>query len=82
MRRMTVTINDPTSFLKFIDSPQAIEREHFDRQNMGWLEIYYRKTNDRDALRAIFDHRPLFSWRTGGDWFVLFGSPTQCPTGH
>jgi len=82
MRRMTVTINDPTSFLKFTDSPHAIERKNFDRQNMGWLEIYYRKTNDSDALRAICEHRPLFSWRTGGDWFVLFGSPTQCPTGH
>lgn len=78
MRRMVLTINDPSSFLKFTDSQEAIASEHFDRQNMGWLEIYYRKTKDRDALRAICRNKPLFSWRTGGDWFVFFGSPDQC----
>lgn len=78
MRRMVLTINDPASFLKFSDTPDAITSEHLDRQSMGWLEIYYRKTKDRDALKAICKHKPLFSWRTGGDWFVFFGSPDQC----
>jgi hypothetical protein len=82
MRRMVTTVNDPSSFLRFSDSTGAIDREHFDRQNLGWLEIYYRKTNDLDALRAICERRPLFSWRTGGDWFVLFGSPDQCSASH
>ena len=82
MRRMVLVINDPTSFLRFTDTSEAIAKEHFDRQNMGWLEIYYRKTNDSDALKAICSHKPLFSWRTGGDWFVLFGNPSQCSLGN
>ncbi|MBN8438785.1 MAG: alginate lyase family protein [Candidatus Accumulibacter sp.] len=82
MRRMVLTIKEPASFLQFTDTSEAIAKEHFDRQSMGWLEIYYRKTGDIDALKAICEHKPLFSWRTGGDWFVLFGSPNQCSVGH
>jgi len=78
MRRMVSVINDPASFLQYADTRDAIDKDHFDRQVMGWLEIYYRKTTDRDALTAICNHKPLYSWRTGGDWVVLFGSPSQC----
>lgn len=78
MRRMVRVINDPASFLQYADTRDAIDKDHFDRQVMGWLEIYYRKTTDRDALKAICNHKPLYSWRTGGDWVVLFGSPSQC----
>lgn len=82
MRRMVLTINEPTSFLPYTDSPKAIAKQHFDRQSMGWLEIYYRKTKDSDALKAICEHKPLYSWRTGGDWSVLFGNPTECSAIH
>ncbi len=78
MQRMVKTINDPQSFLALTDEPGAIAPEHFDRQVMGWLEIYYRQTRDPEALRAICARRPLYSWRTGGDWFVFFGHPDQC----
>ena len=78
MQRMLRIIEDPESFLPFATTPEAISSVHFDRQNMGWLLTYFLKSKDLRALKIICDKKPLYSWRTGGDWFVLFGNPNAC----
>lgn len=82
MRRLVGIIRDPQSFLQFGGSREAIARERFDRQNMGWLAIYYRRTGDEDALEAICEDTSLYSWHCGGDWFVFFGSSVTCSPGR
>lgn len=78
MQRMLRIIEDPESFRPFAANPEAIYSVHFDRQNMGWLLTYYLKSKDIRALKIICQNKPLYSWRTGGDWFVLFGNPNSC----
>ena len=80
MQRMIQIIEIPERFLEYTDNSLAIGKKHFDRQNMGWLQIYYRKIKDYRALKIICERKPLHSWRTGGDWFVLFGDPRLCPS--
>lgn len=79
MKRMVRAINDPKSFLEVTDVREAIEPEHISRANMGWLEIYYDKTKDEEARKALCANLPLYSWRIGGDWHVLVGEPSTCP---
>ncbi len=78
MRRMIQVIEIPERFLAYTENSSSIKKEHFDRQNMGWLQIYYKKMQDNRALKIICDRKPLQSWRTGGDWFVMFGDPSLC----
>jgi poly(beta-D-mannuronate) lyase len=78
MQRMLRIIEEPESFLPFATTPEAISSGHFDRQNMGWLLTYYLKSKDLRALKIICEKKPLYSWRTGGDWFILFGNPNSC----
>lgn len=77
-RRMAHVIVEPQAFLRLGGSYESIHPSRFDRQNMGFLMIYYRATQDPVALRAICAWRPLDSWRTGGDWFIFFGYPSMC----
>lgn len=78
MKRMLEAIENPDSFKAYANTPNALDGSHFDRQSMGWLQIYYEHTRDPAALSVICARRPLYSWRTGGDWVVLFGRPDQC----
>jgi hypothetical protein len=78
MSRMIHAIAVPSSFVQYASEPGALEEKHFDRQSMGWAEVYFQETNDLQALDVVCRHHPLYSWRSGGDWFVFFGSPDQC----
>jgi hypothetical protein len=77
-QQLAEIILEPSKFISFGGSSDSVRPEHVDRQNMGFLTIYYRVTNSDTALKAICDNRPLYSWRTGGDWYVLFGDYRWC----
>lgn len=78
MKRMVGIIENPDSFLPYAKFSNSNIRVDFESQNMGWLINYYMRTNDMHALNIICNKNKLYSWRTGGDWIILFGNPNLC----
>ncbi|MBM6583913.1 alginate lyase family protein [Microvirga sp. BT689] len=78
MRTMAEVLKKPTLFISLGGSRRSIAAERIYRQNYGWLVFYREYTDDRGVDRLICASKPLFSFRSGGDWLTLFGSQSIC----
>jgi poly(beta-D-mannuronate) lyase len=79
LRTMVGVLKEPARFIAVGGSEKSIAAERIYRQNYGWLVFYREYTGDKSVDQLICTSKPLFSFRSGGDWLALFGSQNICP---
>ncbi|MCB1783648.1 MAG: alginate lyase family protein [Alphaproteobacteria bacterium] len=64
-------MEDQTYFVEKTGKKQNLERT-ISSSNLAWLEIYYKHSNDPEALRWLEEYRPIKHSRAGGNVTLLY----------
>ena len=78
MRTMARAVAEPQSFVALSRNAATVSPNRIYDQNLAWSAFAARLVSDKNILSVSCRKGPLYSFRAGGDWNVLFGDPHRC----
>lgn len=78
MRAMANAVIQPETFVRLSGNPATVAPKRIYSQNLAWTAFAAQLTSDKDLRQLACAHRPLYSFRAGGDWNVFYGDPAWC----
>jgi hypothetical protein len=79
MRTMAQSVLEPETFVVLSGDPATVLPEKIYTQNLAWSALADRLFPQASRIHDLYcQKRPLYAFRAGGDWDVLFGDFRRC----
>lgn len=78
MQTMARSIVRPETFVQLSGNPATVSKQYVYQQNIAWVALARKFIVDPNLDILYCMYSPLYAFRAGGEWSVLFGPSRGC----